>query len=144
MRFSLATLTLAVVLPLAVGCGDDETTTTGAVKLSDEEKIEQTGNDWAVLFAAGGGASCKYQTQPVCERIACSRAGGSRIRNCKPPPSAFRKSFEGATVQDIAIKGDRAAATFSNGEAVELVHGGGFALGGVWWIDKLGGNAGKK
>jgi len=41
--------------------------------------------------------------------------------NCKPPSDAFRKSFEGASVQDIAIKGDRAAARFSNGEVVELV-----------------------
>ncbi|MGH2992132.1 MAG: inorganic diphosphatase [Solirubrobacterales bacterium] len=67
--------------------------------------------------------------QPLCERIACERISGP-IRNCTPPSSAFRKSFEGATVQDIAIKGDQAAARFSNGEAVELVHVSGYELGG--------------
>jgi len=59
--------------------------------------------------------------------------------NCKPPSDAFRKSFEGATVEDIAIKGDRAAARFSNGEVVEL----GSVIDG-WLIAKLGGNAGRE
>ena len=64
--------------------------------------------------------------------------GGLKIMNCKPPSDAFRKSFEGASVQDIAIKGGRAAARFSNGEVVELV-----SVVDGWSIAKFGGKAGR-
>jgi hypothetical protein len=98
---------------------------------SQAQKIEQTGNRWARLFSASSRRSCKYMTQPACEQLT------------KPPSSQFVKSFRGAKVQEIAIKGRRAAARYSNGEAIELVHINGYAVGGVWWIDKLGGNAGR-
>jgi hypothetical protein len=55
----------------------------------------------------------------------------------KPPSDAFQKSFEGAKVEDIALKGDRAAARFSNREVVEF----GSVIDG-WLISKLGANAG--
>ena len=59
-------------------------------------------------------------TQPAGYQITCERVDGSTVRNCGPVSAAFRRSFRGATVQDVSIKGDRAAARFSNGEAVEL------------------------
>jgi hypothetical protein len=104
---------------------------------SPEQKIERSGNAWAALFAAGGpGDHCGYMTQPACERIACERAGGSTIRNCTPPSAEFRRSFEGATVEDvIAIEGKQAAARFSNGETVVL-----FDASGVWLIKRVGWN----
>jgi hypothetical protein len=52
------------------------------------------------------------------------------IKNCTPPSSEFRKSFEDATVQDIAIKGEQAGAKLSNGEAVELFPRSGDVQGG--------------
>ena len=112
--------------------------------LSPTLKIEQTGNNWAPLFAANDRAACEFQTQPLCERIACERVGGFKIRNCTPPSTALQKSFEGATVQDIAIKGDRAAVRFSNGEVVELEGDADPSpLAGVWYVHKLVGNAGR-
>ena len=77
--------------------------------------------------------------QPLCERFACERVGGVKITNCKPPTSAFRNSFFGATVQEVKIKAYRAAARFSNGEVVEL-----FGDGGTWMIEKVGWNAGRR
>jgi hypothetical protein len=104
------------------------------------EEIEQIGNKWALLFAAGPlSAACEYETQPLCERIACVRVGGIKIRNCTRPTSAFRNSFFGATVLDIEIKGHRAAARFSNGAVIEL-----YGDAGTWLIHKLGGNAGRR
>lgn len=87
-------------------------------------------------------------TQPACERIACKRVPGIPIKNCAPPSSAFRKSFEDATVQDIAIKGDQAGVKFSNGETVRIDRVGDYVVGGVErglrWIHKIGGSAGRK
>jgi hypothetical protein len=101
------------------------------------------------LAAAADRAACPYQTQPLYERIACERVATGPIKNCTPPSSEFRKSFEDATVQDVAIKGDQAGAKLSNGEAVELFHRSGNLQAGVeeaggWLIHKLGGNAGRK
>lgn len=102
----------------------------------DRQEIERSANEWASFFAAGS-RGCSTMSQPLCERIACVRVGAGEKQNCKPPSDAFRKSFEGATVQDIAIKGDRAAARFSNGEVVVL----GRVIDG-WLIAKFGGKAG--
>lgn len=93
--------------------------------LSPEQKITQTGRRWARLFAAGDPRACRYMTQPGCERVRRSRE--------------LRRSFAGATVEEISIRGNRADARFSNGEAVELDWVNGYALGGVWWIDEIGG-----
>jgi hypothetical protein len=118
---------------LALGCFR-----TNATEMRQE--IERIGNSWAGLFASFGGGSCEYQTQPLCERIACTRVGGVKIRNCTPPTRAFRRSFEGATVEDIVLKGGRAAARFSNGEVVLFV----FATDpSTWFVHKLGENAGR-
>jgi hypothetical protein len=123
-----------------------------------EQEVEQIGKKWASFFAAGGGgrSACTYETQPVCERIACERVNDVPIENCTPPSAGFRASFEDATVQDIAIKGRKAGVKFSNGEAVELeqvekpTHCIGSACPGegrartVWWVSKVGGNAGRE
>jgi hypothetical protein len=109
-----------------------------AAGLSAKREIERIGNAWAPLFAAGPlAAACRHETQPLCERIACQRVGGFEMRNCTPPTSAFRNSFFGATVQAVEIRGQRAAARFSNGEVVEL-----YGDGGTWSIHRLGRNAG--
>jgi hypothetical protein len=104
------------------------------------QEIERIGNSWAGLFASFGDGSCEYQTQPLCERIACTRVSDTRIRNCTPPTRAFRRSFDGATVEDNVIKGGRAAARFSNGEVVLFV----FPIAtGTWLVHRLGDNAGQ-
>jgi hypothetical protein len=147
----VAVFAAVIALVLAGGGGDEDSTkegvsstsrTTIVETLSPEEKIDETAGLWARLFAAAADrAACRYETQPLCERITCERISGP-LENCTPPSSGFRKSFRDATVQDIAIKGDRAAAKFSNGEAVELFHA--TQEGDVWWIAKFGGNAGRK
>src|SRR5262245_22237284 len=137
MRFSarsgavLAALT-ALLLAGCWGGGDGATTEethspgqkikpagnkwTRVVPLSPQQKIAQTGNKWAPLFAAGHyRAACKYQTYSLCSRTTCEHVGGPEARpkpipSCAPPPSSLRKSFEGATVQDVAIEGGRAGA----------------------------------
>jgi hypothetical protein len=110
--------------------------------LTPEQRIEETGNRWARRFAASDTEDCRFATQPFCERISCVRISGP-IENCTRPSRQYRSSFRDATVQDVAIKGDQAAARFSNGEVIELRHIDGYAEGGVWWIEKLGGNAGR-
>ena len=112
---------------------------TAASDLTPREQIEVIGNRWAVLFAAGPlPRACRYETQPLCERLACERVGDGPIPDCTPPSSAFRNSFFGATIQEVEIRSSRAAARFSNGVAVELL-----GDGGTWSIDRLGGNAGR-
>jgi hypothetical protein len=119
--------------------------TTQSPSAEDEQQIELIGNQWAPLFAAGRTPGCILGEglivliQPLCEQIACQRAGGVKIRNCTPPTSAFRDSFAEATVQDIEIKGypPRAAARFTNGEVIELIE-----WGSSWAIADIGGNAG--
>jgi hypothetical protein len=122
------------------------TTTDIEASPSAEQKIERAGNDWARLFSAGDrlvavSDACKYMTQPGCERLNCERPGGRLIQNCTPPSPEFRRSFAGAVVEDIAIRGHRAAARFSNGETVEFTE---IGVSGSYWIHKVGGNAGRK
>ena len=106
--------------------------------LSTEEEIEQIGNQWASLFAAGDGGSCTFMGQPLCERIACERVDRRKIENCTPPSAAFRRSFEDARVRGVVVKGNRVAARFSNGEVIEF-----YGDGGRWQIVKIGGSAGR-
>ena len=172
---SNTTTKLALLLSLALGalglvaCGGgdaDETTATSETEttrdgtardeLAPEQRIEQAGNEWAALFA-GRERFCELMTQLACGRVNCEDIGGS-LENCTPPSPEFRKSFEDATVQDIAITGDEAAARFSNGETVELkkvhhipdplaedgdrvgwvIHGFGRNAGDVEFITKVG------
>jgi hypothetical protein len=99
-----------------------------------EQEIERIGNSWARLF--GAGRTCnQFMHQPACERVACERPGGVAIENCTPVSSEVQRSFEGAVVQDIVIRGKWAAARFSNGETVRLQE---FLGGDGWWIDRVG------
>jgi hypothetical protein len=106
-----------------------------------KRRTVQTANKWAREFAAPGAlrGACTW-SQPTC-RMVCQRWNRpGQIRNCTPPSRAFRRSFRGATVQEFAINGDRAAARFSNGETVELF---GVPIEERWVIDKFGENAGR-
>ena len=103
-----------------------------ATQSSAEQRIEQIANKWATLFAASDPATCRYMTQSACEREDCMPFGA--IANCTLPSAEYRKSFRDATVQEILIKGDRAGARFTNGEAVSLLR----VRGGVWSITKFG------
>jgi hypothetical protein len=107
-----------------------------------EQRIESTGNRWARRFAASASTDCRFTAQPFCERLSCEPISGP-IENCTKPSARYRESFRDATIEDVVIKGQRAAARFSNGEVIELGHIHGYAVGGLWWIDKLGGNAGR-
>ena len=111
--------------------------------LPQRQKIARTANSWARLFVASDLADCKYMSQPACERMTCTRVGPRLIPNCTPPSPAFRLSFARAKVEDVEIKGDRAAARFSRGEVVELERVSGNELDGVWLIIKWGQNAGR-
>jgi hypothetical protein len=146
----LTLLALGALGLVACGGGDDDETTT-EVGLSREQRIEQeieqAGNEWAALFA-GGERFCELMTQPACERNTCKSVAGP-VENCAPPSSAYRKSFEDATVEDIGITGGKTGARFSNGETVQLekvkhtpdpLAEDGDRAG--WLIDKVGGNAG--
>lgn len=98
------------------------------------EQIEQTGNGWARLFGAGGRCN-RFMGQPACEWVDCERAGGRPIPNCTPVSSEVQRSFAGAVVQDVAIRGKWAAARFSNGETVRLLH---IGISRSWWIERVG------
>ena len=103
----------------------------------------QKANEWAREFAASGPSErCDLglMSQSAC-RMVCQRWNRpGPIPNCTPPSRAFRRSFRGATVQEIAIIAYGAAARFSNGETVELL---GLTTERRWLIDKIGENAGR-
>jgi hypothetical protein len=122
------------------------TTTDIKTSPSAEQEIERTGNRWARLFAGGdrqlaAPGTCRYMTQPSCERISCERVGRETIKNCTRPSWEFRRSFAGAVVEETVVRGHRAAARFSNGETVLLSE---IGISGSWRIHKVGGNAGRK
>ena len=103
------------------------------------ELITETANNWARLLVSGFEIPPDYMSQPAVEQMTCRRVGAPRpIPNCARPSRAYRQSFWDATVQEIAIKGDRAAARFSNGETIELR-----SAGRGWLVDKFGENAGR-
>jgi hypothetical protein len=98
------------------------------------ELITVTAINWARLLAASPQTCNDYTTQTACEQIKCQRAGGTPIPDCRPIDSSWAATFRDATVQRIAISGDRAAVTLSNNQTVQLQR---FATG-EWLIDKLG------
>ena len=77
--------------------------------------IEDIGNTWAALYAAGDPKVCSYMDHRLCK--------------LEPRPR-FRESFDGATVQQIFfLKNYLGVATFSNGVQVKF-----FGDGGTWTI----------
>jgi hypothetical protein len=98
------------------------------------ELITETANGWARLFASSPQACNDYTGRTACEQVTCQRVGGTPIKGCRPATRKWAAEFRDATVQRIAISGDRAAATFSNGETVQLRR----IATGEWLIDRLG------
>ena len=99
-----------------------------------KELITETANNWARLFASSA-QLCNAYGPTSCEQVKC------RLPGCRPSKKTRRWAAEhrGATVQRIAISGDRAAATLSKiaGVDLETVQLRRTATG-EWLIDKLG------
>ena len=98
---------------------------------SPRKEIERLGNRWARLFGAGQRCN-RFMGQPVCERVDCERVGRRLIPNCTPVSS---KSFAGAVVREVVIRGRHAAARFSNGGTVRFTK---VPVGQFWSIDRVG------
>ena len=83
--------------------------------------IAETADKWARLFASSSQTCTDYMS-----RTACKQMKGSTLE--------WRVYFLGATVQRIAVRGDRAAALLSNDEIVQLRR----RATGEWLIDTMG------
>ena len=106
------------------------------------EQITETANNWARLFASTAQFCNEYAGRTACEQVKreCQREGGTPSEACRPSEKTWRWAAEhrGATVQKIAISGDRAAATISNhGRELGTVQLRRTATG-EWLIDKFG------
>jgi hypothetical protein len=99
-----------------------------------KKQIERLGNRWARLFGAGRRCN-QLMGQPLCQRINCERVGGRPIANCTPVSSEVQRSFAGAVVRGIVIRGRHAAAKFSNGETVRFTKS---PVDQVWFIERVG------
>jgi hypothetical protein len=127
--------------------------------LSSRQQVARIANRWAPLFAAAPNpdacagydplhpsreVAAKYMAQPPCEQAVCKRVPDETIENCTPLSPEFQRSFENATVEDVAERGNRAAARFSNGATVVLQK---VKQSGLeprpppWLITKIGGDA---
>jgi hypothetical protein len=98
------------------------------------ELITETAINWARLIASSPQTCNDYMGQTACEQIKCQRVGGTPIPDCRPIDPGWAATFRDATVQEIAIGGDRAAATLSNHATVQLQR----IATGEWLIDRLG------
>jgi hypothetical protein len=96
------------------------------------KEIERLGNRWARLFGAGRRCN-QLMGQPLCERINCERLG-EPIPNCTPVSSKVQRSFAGAVVREVVVRGQRAAARFSNGATVRFTR----APDQFWFIERVG------
>ncbi len=83
--------------------------------------IAETANKWARHFASSPQTCTDYMSRTACKQL-------------KGATPEWRAYFLGATVQRIAIRGDRAAATLSNDEIVQLRR----IATGEWQIDTMG------
>jgi hypothetical protein len=98
------------------------------------ELINETAIKWARLIAASPRTCNDYTGQTACEQIKCQRVGGAPIPDCRPIDQHWAATHRDATVQEIAISGDRAAAMLSNHQMVQLQR----TATGEWLIDRLG------
>ena len=98
------------------------------------ELITVTAINWARLIASSPQTCNDYMGQTACDQIKCQRAGGTPIPDCRPIEPHWAATFRDAIPQTIAISGDRAAATLSNHQTVQLKR----LATGEWLIDKLG------
>jgi hypothetical protein len=95
-----------------------------------KELITETANNWARVFASSAQTCNDYTTFG---RTACEE-----LNRPSKKTRQWAAEHRGATVQRIAISGDRAAATFSNhGQELETVQLRRTATG-EWLIDRLG------
>ena len=111
------------------------------------EQIAETANNWVRVFASTEQACNEYTAPSVCKQIGCRLVGGKPTEACKawllpasstPSGKGWAWEHRGATVQKIAIRGDRAAATLSkDGVEIDTVQLRRTATG-QWLIDKLG------
>jgi hypothetical protein len=115
-------------------------TTEVVSSLSPRQRIRQTGNQWAPLFAAAHEWAGLLETQPLYERIRCGGPALGPLPNCTPPSPEFRQSFADARVEAIVIKGRQAGARFSNGVTITLVR----IADGRWLVHRIGGKAGER
>jgi hypothetical protein len=83
--------------------------------------IAETASKWARHFASSSQTCTDYMS-----RTACKQMTGATLE--------WRAYFLGATVEAIAVSGDRAAATLSNDEIVQLRR----IATGDWLIDSMG------
>jgi hypothetical protein len=96
--------------------------------------IAETANKWARHFASSPWTCTDYMSRTACKQVTCQRVGGTPIPDCRAKALRWGAYFRGATVQAIAISGDRAAATLSNDEIVQLRR----IATGEWLIDRMG------
>jgi hypothetical protein len=134
MRARLAVFLGLVVIAIA-GCGDDEdddttgaaTTTDAAAaevdalqeeiaNLSDEEQIERVGEAWAEPFAGQDEGMCAYLHPDLGGASSCTTyVQGELIGSI-----GRQRSFAGATVESVDVKGQTAVAEFDNGEQIDF------------------------
>jgi hypothetical protein len=106
-------------------------------------RIAETANNWARQFASTAQACNEYTSwsRSACEQVNCEQEGGKPTEGCRPSTKMWRWAAEhrGATVQRIAISGDRAAALLTSPEGfeVQMVQLRPTATG-EWLIDELG------
>ena len=116
-------------------------------------KIELIANEWARLFAASDPEACAEVHDPARLRADGLHARGEPAdRNCTPPSPAFRRSFRGARVEEVAIQARPFGAGAKAGgprpgleqrDRPLMSVGQGPEQGGVWWIEKYQGNPGR-
>ena len=99
--------------------------------------IAETANKWARHFASSPQTCTDYMSRTACEQAKECEPGLS-IPACRAKARQWAAEHRGATVQKIAISGDRAAATISNqGHELGTVQLRRTATG-EWLIDNLG------
>ena len=100
------------------------------------EQVTETANNYARLFASSLQACNAYTSRTACEQVPCQRAGETPRQGCTPSKKTrqWAATFRDATVQEIAISGDRAGVMLSNHATFQLQR----IATGEWLIDKFG------
>jgi hypothetical protein len=97
--------------------------------------IAETADKWARHFASSPWTCTDYMSRNACKLVKeCERVGRTQIQACRAKNRQWAAAFLGATVQAIAIRGDRAAATLSNDVIVSLRR----TTAGEWQIYGMG------
>ena len=136
-RWMLTALALLLACGLiGLGCGGDDgddgnggdaTTFAGAEEeaalqeeiadLRDEEQLKRVGAAWAEPFASGNEEACGYMHPDIVPSLAaCSQF----LEGALTGSTSVQRSYAGATVASVTVKGESATAKFTNGESVEF------------------------